>query len=81
MKNLKKIFLTVLLLTGIFVQGQTPPTKTRILFILDASQSMLGQWEGKQKIKIATSLLSNLMDSLKHVKNVGVKKCSDRNMF
>jgi Ca-activated chloride channel family protein len=72
MKKLINIFFALFFLACLSVQGQKQPVKTRILFILDASQSMLGQWEGQQKIKIATSLLSDLMDSLKHVKNVQV---------
>ncbi len=46
--------------------------KTRILFVLDASQSMLGKWDQEQKMKVATSLMSNLMDSLKSVDNLEV---------
>jgi Ca-activated chloride channel family protein len=46
--------------------------KTRILFVLDASQSMLGRWDKEQKMKVATRLLSNLMDSLKSVENLEV---------
>ena len=46
--------------------------KTRILFLLDASQSMLGQWDGQQKMRIASRLLSNVMDSLKPVDNLEV---------
>ena len=46
--------------------------KTRILFVLDASQSMLGQWSGEQKMKVASRLLSNLMDSLKPIDNLEV---------
>lgn len=46
--------------------------KTRILFVLDASQSMLGQWDGEQKMKVASRLLSNLMDSLQPIENLEV---------
>lgn len=46
--------------------------KTRILFLLDASQSMLGNWDNKQKMKVASSLMSNLMDSLKPIDNLEV---------
>ncbi len=38
--------------------------KTRILFVFDASQSMLGYWESAQKITIARNLLINIIDSL-----------------
>ena len=37
----------------------------RILFIFDASQSMLGRWQSGRKIDIAKNLLSNMVDSLK----------------
>ena len=46
--------------------------KTRILFILDASKSMSGQWQGEQKFKIATTILSQVMDSLKGTDNLDV---------
>ncbi|WP_017731643.1 vWA domain-containing protein [Nafulsella turpanensis] len=40
--------------------------KTRILFLLDASGSMLAQWEGRQtRMDIAKRLLSETIDSLK----------------
>ena len=45
--------------------------KTRILFVLDASGSMAGKWDDKTKYEIATSLLSNSIDSLeKNNKNI-----------
>lgn len=46
--------------------------KTRILFILDASKSMSGQWQRQQKFKIATSILSQVLDSLKKTDNLEV---------
>ena len=42
----------------------------RILFVFDASQSMLGRWQSGRKIDIAKKLLSNITDSLKDVKNL-----------
>ena len=44
----------------------------RILFIFDASQSMLGRWQSGRKIDIAKSLLSNMVDSLKDIKNLEI---------
>ena len=42
------------------------PGKTRILFLLDASGSMLAQWEGPQtRMDIAKRLLAETIDSLK----------------
>lgn len=37
---------------------------TRILFIFDASKSMLGRWQSDVKIKIAQMILSEMLDSL-----------------
>lgn len=44
----------------------------RILFIFDASQSMLGRWQSGRKIDIAKNLLSNMVDSLKNIKNLEI---------
>ena len=44
----------------------------RILFIFDASQSMLGRWQSGRKIDIAKNLLSNMVDSLKDIKNLEI---------
>ena len=50
------------------ISPQTP--ETRILFIFDGSQSMLGPWEGSRKITIARDYLSGLVDSLRHIDHV-----------
>ena len=47
-----------------------PPPLTRILFIFDCSQSMYARWQSDTKINIAQNLLSNMLDSLKDVKNL-----------
>lgn len=45
---------------------QKIPEKTRILFLLDGSGSMLGQWEnGKSRIDVAKEILTQLVDSLR----------------
>jgi Ca-activated chloride channel family protein len=44
----------------------------RILFIFDASQSMLGRWQSGRKIDIAKNLLSNMLDSLKQIENLEI---------
>ncbi|MGC9344780.1 MAG: vWA domain-containing protein [Bacteroidales bacterium] len=43
---------------------------TRILFVLDASQSMSGTWESDEKMNIAREILTELVDSLQYVENV-----------
>jgi Ca-activated chloride channel family protein len=44
--------------------------KTRILFVLDASGSMLSKWDGDMRINVAKDKLALLVDSLKINKNV-----------
>ncbi|MEQ9166054.1 MAG: VWA domain-containing protein, partial [Fulvivirga sp.] len=44
---------------------QKLPEKTRILFLLDGSASMLAKWGQETRMDVAKSLLSNLVDSLK----------------
>ena len=39
-------------------------SNTHILFVFDASNSMNAYWEGKRKIEVATSLLSESLASL-----------------
>ncbi len=54
-----------------FPQKKKEPVN-RILFIFDASQSMLARWQSGRKIDIAKNLLSNMVDSLKDVENLEV---------
>ena len=51
-------------------EKEKPPPLTRILFVLDGSQSMYGRWQSDIKMNIAQDLLSNLLDSLKDVENI-----------
>ena len=61
---------------GYGLQAQISPnnnlsqTKTRILFIFDASNSMWGDWQSDKKIHIANKLLSKMIDSLEQYPNV-----------
>ncbi len=66
--------ISILLSFNLFAQKQpTPSTKkepvTRILFIFDASQSMLGRWQSDTKFNIAKRLMSELLDSIAGLKN------------
>jgi Ca-activated chloride channel family protein len=47
-----------------------PPPNTRILFIFDASQSMMAFWESDRKITVARKVLINIIDSLEHLDNL-----------
>ncbi len=55
---------------GQFVNKQAVPKKVRILFLLDASGSMLGKWDGQVKMLGAKKILSELVDSLKVLNDV-----------
>ncbi|NTW32396.1 MAG: VWA domain-containing protein [Bacteroidetes bacterium] len=78
--NRKQIYIAIVLLILIlfpvfsFSQQEKgkekPKPTTRILFVFDASQSMLARWQSDMKITIARKLLSNLLDSLKNVENL-----------
>lgn len=49
---------------GVKVTKKNAFQTTRILFILDCSNSMYGMWQSNTKIKIAQNLLSNIVDTL-----------------
>src|SRR5690348_8471680 len=74
----KRILITVLLLTsGLVGYGQNTivqklPEKTRILFVLDGSGSMLEPWgrPHQTKMSMAKSILSKIIDSLQQNVNV-----------
>ncbi|NNC86801.1 MAG: VWA domain-containing protein [Bacteroidia bacterium] len=51
-------------------QISEPKEPTRIMFLLDASQSMVGRWESGTKYDIAQRLLSEIVDSINNVNNV-----------
>ncbi len=79
MKLKSKYFLLGIVLTitmGCLGQGNTvskqPQVTTRILFVLDASRSMSGKWQGESKYTIARNILSDILDSIKQVPNVEV---------
>ncbi len=46
------------------------PPDTRILFVFDGSQSMMGFWDSDRKINIARRVLISMVDSLEHMENV-----------
>ncbi|MES2725494.1 MAG: VWA domain-containing protein [Bacteroidota bacterium] len=73
--GLRKYILVCLVLTGtlfntLWAQPVMRPTKTRILFLLDASGSMYARMEKDSRINVAKRLLSNIVDSLEKAKNV-----------
>lgn len=52
------------------LRSQNQIQKTRILFVLDASQSMYARWQNGQKMQVASRLLRQTVDSLKGIENV-----------
>lgn len=70
----KQVFIFIILLSlvcGLQLSAQNKiqqkiPEKTRILFLLDGSGSMMGQWvDGKSRIDVAKEILARLVDSLR----------------
>ncbi len=53
-------------------EAQQERPKTRILFMLDASGSMLAKWENNDRMSVAKDLLAHLVDSLERYDNVEV---------
>lgn len=53
-------------------QNNQPPTTTRILFLMDASGSMMAKWQKNNRISIAKNLLSDIVDSLNNKANIEV---------
>lgn len=71
LKNISKFFIFLsFIAVSCQLHSQTEPQKTRILFVLDGSQSMYARWENGQKMQVATRLLKKLVDSLKSAENV-----------
>ena len=70
-KKLKILILLglIILSSDSYSQKKQDPIN-RILFVFDASQSMLGRWQSGRKIDIAKQLLTNITDSLKDLRNL-----------
>ncbi|MBC5775098.1 VWA domain-containing protein [Pontibacter sp. KCTC 32443] len=67
------LLLLVLTATGMAIaQDKKPKPKTRILFLLDASGSMMAKWENSDRMSVAKDLLAHLVDSLERFENVEV---------
>ncbi len=68
------LILMSILLSGnnIFSQSfpKSTPSKTNILFVFDASQSMAGTWESDKKINIARNILFGMVDSLQQIEDI-----------
>lgn len=66
------ILVAFLFAVPVLAQEKKPQPTTRILFLLDASGSMLAKWENSDRMNIAKGLLANLVDSLQTYEKVEV---------
>ncbi|PIY31735.1 MAG: hypothetical protein COZ08_08305, partial [Bacteroidetes bacterium CG_4_10_14_3_um_filter_42_6] len=76
-KILRYLVILVAFVTTLHGFGQTSHTqkngvKTRILLLLDASQSMYGVWHGERKYQVARQILGDVLDSLSQKPDVEV---------
>ena len=53
------------------IKHSSKPT-TRILFIFDSSQSMIGRWDGRRKIDVARNLMIEILDSLRQIDDLEI---------
>lgn len=70
MRFFKYLLVSLFLACSVVGQAQNeekPPT-TRILFIYDASGSMLGTWESNSKMTVARRMLIGMVDSLRRMR-------------
>jgi Ca-activated chloride channel homolog len=71
-------YLLILIISGTGIYSQNKPSEsepvtiTRLLFVLDASRSMTGKWQGESKYSIARTIMSQILDSIKNIDNVQV---------
>lgn len=78
MKKSIRLILTFLVFGGYFYTSQAQMVnafkgrKTRILFLLDASGSMLAQMDQSNRWSVAVTFISNMVDSLRAVPDVEV---------
>lgn len=64
MRLTNRYFLSLLILTSLFVNLRSQPTN-RILFIFDDSYSMYAPWNSNIKIEVAKKIMGEFLDSLK----------------
>jgi len=70
---LYSLLLILLCFGSRIIQAQTTPApvkKTRILFMVDMSGSMLAKWENSTRMQVAKDMLSKLVDSLQQYQNL-----------
>jgi len=68
LRKRRHIFLILFIGLNLWLQSQSSPNAqtTRILFVLDASSSMLDRWEKHNKWEVAKGALINVLDTFRH---------------
>lgn len=70
-KMVRRVFIVILLLLCGTVQAQQPE-KTRLLLIMDCSNSMWDHWQSNSKIKVTQQVLLSFLDSISKQHDVDV---------
>lgn len=70
-KMMRRVFIVILLLLCGAVQAQQPE-KTRLLLIMDCSNSMWDHWQSGSKIKVTQQVLLSFLDSISKQHDVDV---------
>ncbi len=70
-KMMRRVFIVILLLLCGAVQAQQPE-KTRLLLIMDCSNSMWDHWQSGSKIKVTQQVLLSFLDSISRQHDVDV---------
>lgn len=60
----------ILLVSTLNVFSQKPVVKTRILFVLDVSGSMMNPWNSTNRFRVSKAVISNLVDSIQKTPNL-----------
>ena len=69
---MRKLFIAILLLLCGAVQAQQQSDKTRLLLIMDCSNSMWDHWQSNSKIKVTQQVLLSFLDSISKQHDVDV---------
>ena len=72
MLKMRKILIILLLLAAILPAYSSTPNQTRVLIILDCSQSMWNRWQSDSKIKVTQQVLLKFLDSVANQNNIEV---------
>ncbi len=68
----KMLILALLLFCGNAIYSQQQPEKTRLLLIMDCSNSMWNHWQSNSKIKVTQQVLLSFLDSISKQHDVDV---------